>query len=249
MASLLRKKDVPLYHEEDGNSGAESGGKAIKPHSPPKKDQNSGAIFIFAISCRPIMFWGKRPILYPYNYFLPSFSCGYSGGGDASPAVHLGNEMLQIFCGFICIMNKESTFGVSKSTKYFHRLKHYVYLWKKHDSTFLEYLRYIQTMQHFLFRFFAAKLRERSLLFSPRPIIHRKSRTKRICLLSFSRERTKRATTFCLKHTRVSPAAKPILLILANESILFPKPEKRRNCCLHYWQLSNTFFAPLETKF
>ncbi len=32
---------------------------------------------------------------------------------------------------------------------------------------------------------------------------------------------------FVVKHTRVSPPAKPILLILANESILFPKPEKK----------------------
>lgn len=160
--------------------------------------------------------------------------------------------MLQIFCGFICIMNKESTFGVSKSTKYFHRLKHYVYLWKKHDSTFLgKPLNIYGTYKQcsiFCSDFFAAKLRERSFL-SP-PTDHTPKVTYETHLSPpFPANAQREQQLFVVKHTRVSPPAKPILLILANESILFPKPEKRRNCCLHYWQLSNTFFAPSETKF
>ena len=158
-------------------------------------------------------------------------------------------------------MNKESTFGVSKSTKYFHRIKHYVYLWKKHDSTFLgkplniygTYKQWSIFCSDFLRQNYAS-----GLSFSPRPIIHRKSRTKRICLLSFSRERTKRATTFCCKAHPCFPSCqtdfayfservnfvsqtrkKIVAFIIGNSQIYFLR-RRRRNfelrafvgCCL-----------------
>ena len=70
------KKDVSLYHEEDDNSGAESGGKAIKPHSPPKKTKTAGQFLFSPFPAAPSCFGERDQFCTLAIIFFPPFLVG-----------------------------------------------------------------------------------------------------------------------------------------------------------------------------